>query len=146
MPSDILKQITEFWNKLSKKVKTAILVGLASIVFISIIATVLLNLKSYEVLYSGLSSQEQAQIVAKLSDLGVDYKTQAGGIILVPDGQVASLKMQLSQEGYPKSTLTYDLFINSNSLMTTDFEKRQFLVFQLQERLQECNCDPQHYG
>ncbi|HHV50854.1 MAG TPA: flagellar basal-body MS-ring/collar protein FliF [Candidatus Avimonas sp.] len=137
MPSDILKQITEFWNKLSKKVKTAILVGLASIVFISIIATVLLNLKSYEVLYSGLSSQEQAQIVAKLSDLGVDYKTQAGGIILVPDGQVASLKMQLSQEGYPKSTLTYDLFINSNSLMTTDFEKRQFLVFQLQERLQE---------
>ena len=137
MPVDIFKQIKEFWNKLSKKAKTYTVVGFAVIVVVSVVATVLLNSKNYQVLYSGLSSSEQAQIVSRLGELGVDLKTQVGGIILVPQDKVASLKMQLSSEGYPKSTLTYDLFTNSADFMTTDFDKRQYLIFQLQDRLQE---------
>lgn len=137
MPSEIIKQVKEFWSKLGKKAKIAAVSALASVLFISILVTVLLNIKSYELLYSGLSSQEHAQIVSKLGEMAVDFKTKPGGIILVPSDKVASLKMQLSSEGYPKSTLSYDLFTSSSSFMTTDFEKRQYLIFQLQERLQE---------
>ncbi|NLN81185.1 MAG: flagellar M-ring protein FliF [Clostridiales bacterium] len=137
MPADLFKQIKEYWDKLSKKAKTYIIIGIPSILVISIVATVILNIKNYEVLYSGLSSTEQAQIVSRLGELGVDFDTKAGGIILVPGKKAAELKMQLSSEGYPKSTLTYDLFTSSSDFMTTDFDKRQYLIFQLQDRLQE---------
>ena len=136
MPADLFKQIKEYWDKLSKKAKTYIIIGIPSILVISIVATVILNIKNYEVLYSGLSSTEQAQIVSRLGELGVDFDTKAGGIILVPGKKAAELKMQLSSEGYPKSTLTYDLFTSSSDFMTTDFDER-YLIFQLQDRLQE---------
>lgn len=44
--------------------------------------------------------------------------------------------MQLAQAGYPKTGINYDLFTENIDFMTTDYEKRQFEVFQLQERLQ----------
>ena len=45
--------------------------------------------------------------------------------------------MQLATSGFPNSTLGYDIFTSQADLMTTDYEKRQYLIFQLQDRLQE---------
>jgi flagellar M-ring protein FliF len=136
MPTDILKQVKEFWDKLSKKVKKIIIISTAAVVVISIASSILLNLKVHEVLYSGLSSTEQSEIVSRLGELGVDFKTQGGGIVLVPSKEVDSLKMKLSSEGYPKSALSYDMFKSSSDFMSTDYDKKQFLIFQLQDRLQ----------
>jgi len=42
----------------------------------------------------------------------------------------------LAQAGYPKTGINYDVFTGNIDFMTTDYEKRQYEVFQLQERLQ----------
>lgn len=137
MPVDILKQAKDFWDKLGKRKKQYLAMGLAVLIAVSILAGIFLNRTNYQVLYSGLSANEQAQIVARIDELGIQYRTKAGGIIEVPEKELSALKMQLSTEGYPKSTLTYDLFANNSNMMATDYDKRQFMIFQLQDRLQE---------
>ena len=72
-----------------------------------------------------------------LDGLGAEYKVDDNGTIYVPSRDEARLKMQLAAEGYPKESLTYDIFSGVSGLMTTDYEKKQYLIFQLQDRLQD---------
>lgn len=134
---NILKPFSEFWDKQNKKMKTVIIVSAVALILVAIVLTFILNQKSYDVLYRGLSSSEGGEIVTKLESMSVDTKVESDGTILVPRDQVAMLKMQLSSEGYPKSALTYDLFKSNSDFMTTDFEKKKYIIFQLQDRLQE---------
>src|SRR5659263_199160 len=104
----ILKPFSEFWDKQNKKIKTVIIVSAVALILVAITLTFILNQKSYDVLYRGLSSSEGGEIVTKLESMSVDTKVESDGTILVPKDKVATLKMQLSSEGYPKSALTYD--------------------------------------
>ena len=70
----------------------------------------------------------------KEQNVGVD--TRGEGTILVPKKELDSIRMMLASEGYPKSTLNYDVFQNSTGFGTTDFEKQKYMQFQIQERLQ----------
>ncbi|NCA67764.1 MAG: flagellar M-ring protein FliF, partial [Clostridia bacterium] len=135
--SGIFKQISAFFGKLEKKTKI-IMFSFAGIIIVgAVILSMILNNTSYVVLYSGLSSAEGGEVISQLDTMGITYKTESDGTILVSSSNVATLKMQLAAEGYPKSTLSYDLFLNQSDLLTTDYEKKQVLIFQLQERLQE---------
>jgi len=69
--------------------------------------------------------------------MGIDYKVQNDGSLLVPKESEAEILMTLASEGYPQSSLNYDLFSNSSGFMTTEYEKKQYLIFQLQNRLQD---------
>ncbi len=62
---------------------------------------------------------------------------ETGGTILISQDEESSVKMTLSSEGYPRSALNYDIFKNNSGFMTTDFEKKKYLLFQLQNRLQD---------
>lgn len=136
-PKAILKQILDFWKSQTKKMKIIIIASAVGIVVIAATVSIIINTTNYAILYSGLSDAEGAEIMARLDKLSVDSKIQGNGTILVPREQVDKLKMQLSGEGYPKSSLSYDIFKNNISFTSTDFEKKQYLVFQLQERLQD---------
>jgi flagellar M-ring protein FliF len=133
----MLNQFLEFWNKQDKKKKIIVISVLVSLIAIAVVTTFLLNQTNYVVLYRGLSSSEGNQIATKLQAMSVDNKVENDGTILVPAKDEARLKMQLSAEGFPKSALTYDIFTNNSSFTTTDFEKKQYLIFQLQNRLQD---------
>lgn len=132
----ILKQIQEFWQKQNKKTRVVIIVSLVALIMVAISSSFLLNRKNYVVLYRGLSSSEGAEIITKLESMPVDVKVENDGTIRVPQSDEARLKMQLASEGYPKNALTYDVFKNNSDFMTTDFDKKQYLIFQLQDRLQ----------
>ncbi len=135
--SSLYKQFVEFYKKLSKKAKIIAFSILGTIVIGSVILVLILNNTTYTALYTGLSSAESSQILSYLQTLSVDVQLKDDGTILVPEAQVASLKMQLASEGYPKSTLNYDLFMNQSDLFTTDYERKKLLIFQLQDRLQD---------
>jgi flagellar M-ring protein FliF len=92
---------------------------------------------NYTVLYRGLSSAESLEILRLLDDMGVDTKVESDGSILVSKDKAPAIKMQLATEGYPNSTLSYDLFLGKSDLLTTDYEQRKLYIFQLQDRLQE---------
>lgn len=135
--SRFVKQIRGYFAKLNKKKRIAVIIGIFAVVLTAIILTVALNKTSYTVLYRGLPPSEGAQVVEILDELGTDYKLDNKGTIYVSSKDEAMLKMQLASEGYPQSSLTYDIFLNASDLMTTDYEKKQYLIFQLQERLQD---------
>lgn len=135
-PAKAVRQLGEFWKKQGKKRQRMILAMLAAVVVLSVAAAALLNHTTYAVLYSGLSSDEAGEILAKLDEMSVKTQVKDGGTVLVPKGDEARLKMQLAADGYPRSAQNYDLFTQNVDFMTTDYEKRQYLIFQLQNRLQ----------
>lgn len=135
--SGAVSQLVSAFKKLSKGAKIAIFSFLGVSVAIAIILTAVLNSSKYTVLYRGLSSAESLEILRLLDDMGVDTKVESDGSILVSKDKAPAIKMQLATEGYPNSTLSYDLFLEKSDLLTTDYEQRKLYIFQLQDRLQE---------
>lgn len=128
--------IIEFWKKLSKKIKIVIISSTSVLVLAAIILTIMLNRTEYVVLFSELEQEETTEVMTKLQEKNIEYKYEKDGQILVPEKEEALLRMQLAQEGYPRSGLNYDVFSNNIDFMTTDYEKKQYMIFQMQERIQ----------
>ena len=103
-------KITEFFGKLSKKTRILILIGIVAVIVIAVITAVVLNQKSYTVLFSGVTEEEATQIVGKLQESGVEYKYKGDGTILVDEAVADQTRADLAYEGYPKSGFTYDVF------------------------------------
>lgn len=137
----ILQPIKNFWGKQSKKKKTVMISVLVGILLTSLIIVVILNIKQYATLYTGLDKKEAIEVINILQEKGVDYKAEKEGTtILVEKSQEPVVRMQLATDGYPKTAPDYSLFEGSVDFMTTDSEKRTFKIFQLQERLQDSIC------
>ena len=135
--SNLLKSIQGYIAKLSRGKRVALAALLVSVLAGAVVLANVLDSAGYTVLYRGLSASEGVEITKMLDSMGTGYRLQNDGTILVPRSSEAMLKMQLAAEGFPKSTLGYDIFTSQSALMTTEYEKRQYLVFQLQDRLQE---------
>ncbi|KZX54881.1 hypothetical protein A3709_07600 [Halioglobus sp. HI00S01] len=59
---------------------------------------------NYQLLYSNLSDAEGGELIAALDQRGIDYKiSQGGGAILVPAEHVYRLRMELAEQGLPRS-------------------------------------------
>jgi len=136
-PAKAARQVGEFWVKQGKKRQRLFLVLVAGTIALCILIAAFLNHTTYTVLYSGLSSDEAGEILAKLDEMSVKTKIKDENTILVPEADEARLKMQLAADGYPQSAQNYDLFSQNVDFMTTDYEKQQYLIFQLQNRLQD---------
>ncbi|NLJ30192.1 MAG: flagellar M-ring protein FliF [Clostridiales bacterium] len=129
-----LGPIKNFWVNSSKKKKTILISVLAGIIVISVVVSALLNTQPYVVLYPGLESSEATEVMNQLKDRGVSFK-EDNGTIYVPKDQENALRMELANEGYPKSALNYDFFTENTDIMSTDFEKKTIEKYQLNERL-----------
>nr|WP_312577367.1 flagellar basal-body MS-ring/collar protein FliF [Sedimentibacter sp.] len=132
----IVKNISEFWAKLSKKTKKLVIGGFVSLIILASVITFLLNNRGYVVLFNNIDGAETVEVMQQLQESNVDYKYQNDGTILIPESQENALRMKLAESGHPRTGTNYDLFTNSIDFMTTDYEKRVYEVYQLQERLQ----------
>ncbi|MEA5040841.1 MAG: flagellar basal-body MS-ring/collar protein FliF [Clostridiaceae bacterium] len=136
-PAKTIEQFKEFWGKQAAGRRRLLIAVPSAILILSIVLAILLNHTSYTILYTGLSSDEAGEILDLLDEMSVQTKTSDDNTILVPKGEESRLKMQLAAKGYPRTAQNYDLFSQNVDFMTTDYEKRQYLIFQLQNRLQE---------
>jgi len=132
----VFKSVKDFWNKLSSKSRKLIIGGLLSVIIVSLIVAIFLNNKDYVVLFSNIDEEETVEVMQQLQEKNVDYKYENDGTILIPEEQESTLRMQLAQTGHPRTGTNYDVFTKNIDFMTTDYEKRQYVVYQLQERLQ----------
>lgn len=137
----IWTKIKEFWGKLSQKVKAFIIVGAAVLlVLLAALITWAFNTSQadYEILYPGITQGETMQVYAALQEMeGVTPVLDSSGQLLVPSVQKDGLILQLAGKGYPQSTLAYDTFLNNTGFTMTEMEKKELLLFQLQDRLQD---------
>jgi flagellar M-ring protein FliF len=130
----IKDQLAGINGKLSKRNKTIIAISAVLVVAIAFAAALALNNVTYGVLYTGLKETEVVEVMAVLEEQGVSYNSK-GGAVYVPKEQVDQIKVSLATQGYPKSGFTYDVFVDNVSLLTTDFEKYSYALFDLQNRM-----------
>ncbi len=97
--------------------------------------SILLNSKDYVVIFEGTSAAETSEILAALNEMGAEVKVDGRGSIMVLKEEESRIRMQLATEGYPKSGLSYYLIEEKSGMLTTDYERRQYMNMQLQERI-----------
>lgn len=132
---NILGKLKEINAKISKRNRILIISGVVALLVLAVVGAIVLNSQPYDTLFSSVNQQEASEIVTALQELGVTAKYGKEGDISVPKDQVDSLRAQLVMQGYPKSGLTYDTFSNNVDMMSTDFDKKQYRLFDLQDRL-----------
>lgn len=130
-----LEKAKDVLDSVSSKRKKQIIALVVLILVLSIGTATYLNKVAYNVLFTGLNEKEASEIIGKLQSKGVSYKYQDDGTILVDSKEEERIKAELVYEGYPKSGFTYDIFKNNIDLMTTDFEKNNYKLFELQDRI-----------
>ncbi len=81
--------------------------------------------RDFKPLYSNLSSEDAAAVLAKLKENGVEYRFgENNSSILVSSKKVPELRLQMASAGIPKSgRIGYELFDRTN-LGTTDFTEQ----------------------
>lgn len=118
--------VKEKWDGFSKAVKIAVCAVPVALIAIIIILAVILNHKTMTTLYSGLTNAEAAEISAIISDMGVsNVKMNDKGDVIVPSDQVDNLRMQLSVQGYPKTSSDYSIWNDGIDLWSTNSDKRE---------------------
>ncbi|MBK1660026.1 flagellar basal-body MS-ring/collar protein FliF [Paracraurococcus ruber] len=76
-------------------------------------------------LYSGLDPGEAGRIASRLEELKIPIEARGDGTILVPEDQVARLRMQLAAEGLPRQAgAGYELLDQANPMQMTSFMQR----------------------
>ncbi|CUX49184.1 flagellar basal-body MS-ring/collar protein FliF [Clostridium sp. C105KSO13] len=130
-----VEDLKQFLDRYSTRTKVLAVGGAVVILSAAIIVALILNHKEYTVLFSGVTQEEEAQIVGKLSEAGVEYQYKDNGNILVPEDVADQTRADLAYEGYPKSGFTYDVFTEHAGGMTTDTEKQTYKLYDLQNRI-----------
>ena len=125
------------WTDASKMAKILIIsIPIVVIAFIIVLCVMLNSNKSTAVLFSGLPASESGEIAAAIQELGVtDVTVNPDGDIIVPAEKADSLRMQMWAQGYPKTTINYDIWNNGVDLWSTDTDKREVKRQQLEARL-----------
>ncbi len=77
----------------------------------------------YTALYTGLSDQDSADVLGALEQNGLSYRIDNGsGLITVPADQVRRIRMQLANQGLPRSTSQgFEILNQEQSLGTSNF-------------------------
>ena len=96
---EILEKLKEFFAKFSTRTKRILIIAAVAILIGAVVIAAVLNNKNYVVLFSGVTSEESTEILSKLSELQVEYKSDTNGDILVPSDVADSTRATLAQEG-----------------------------------------------
>jgi flagellar M-ring protein FliF len=138
---NVLDNLKKGWEGLTAQSRRILVIAGAAAVAFVVIGSILLGLSGSkttenEVLFTGLSQDEAQQIVSYIGSQNVEYTYDAtSGTINVPQSQADTLRAELLSQGYPKSGFTYDMYINNSGMMTTESDKKQYSIYDLQDRL-----------
>lgn len=134
-----MQGLKDYWQRISDKTKKmiiAIVTGTVAIAIISVLALKFGMPHDYSTLFTGLNQEEAQEVVAMLQEQGVDYRfNDKDGAIRVSSEKVDQTRAELLSKGYPKSGFTYDMYRDNAGLMTTESDKKQYTLYDLQDRL-----------
>lgn len=136
-------EVKSRWQAASKKVKLLLGCSLLSVVVVLVVIALVLANRPYTTLFTDLNQSDQTAILAYFSDNGItDYRVE-GDAILVPENQKESLMAQVLVAGYPSSGYDYGTYLNNVGSLTTESERNQLVLFDLQDYMAAviCNMD-----
>ncbi len=134
-----LLSIKNYFAEMPKKKRNAVLGVAGGIVVLAAVLAIVLNATGdkYVALYNDLEPTEAAEIYQELLADGISAEMDSTGNVVVPAEVYDQCLLMLAAEGYPKSALTYDIFESSQGLTATEADKKQALIHQTQDRLQD---------
>ena len=91
-------QLKEFAGKLSSKTKKIIIAVAAAVIVAAVVIALILNNQPYEVLFSGLGTEEAQQITQKLQENGIDFRYDGESTIMVKENVLDQTNATLVQE------------------------------------------------
>ena len=134
-----MQKLKEMWQNLSQKSKKLLAIIASSTLLVIVVAIFLIargHKTEYQTLFTSLSQSEAQQVVSLLQEQNVPYLYDGkSGSLRVPAQSVDTLRAQLLSKGYPKSGFTYNMYIGNSGLMTTESDKKQYTLYDLQDRL-----------
>lgn len=130
-----LAPLTQFWENTSTIAKRVLIGGVIVIIIVALALSILLNKKDYVVIFDQLPESETSEILGAMQDMDVEVKVDDSGSIMVLREDESKIRMQLATEGYPKNGLSYYLIQENSGMLTTDYERKQYVNMQLQERI-----------
>jgi len=132
IPSKVGKHFKDMEK--SKRVWLIVLVVL--VVALVAALSIFLNQKTYTVLYSGMTAEDTGEVLTLLNEMGVDAKAQGEDTVLVEDGKVDEVRLELAAQGYPSSGINdFSIYSSASGLGTTSAEERVYYKYQLQANL-----------
>jgi flagellar biosynthesis/type III secretory pathway M-ring protein FliF/YscJ len=135
---DVFAKVKSYFAKMSKRRRITLSIVAGGVLLLAVVLTLILRNtgSKYTVLYTDISAAESSQVYQALLELGAKPEINSNGEIMVPDKEYDIWILQLAALGYPKTALTYDIFSSHSGLTSTESEKKQWLVYQLQDRIQ----------
>ena len=117
-----MSQLKKLYAALSMQQRIAIV---AVVILVGIGLTSVLRVshdRSFRPLFTGMSAEDAAAIVAKLKESGVEHRiANNGSTVLVPDSKVDEIRLEMAGAGLPKTgRVGFELFDRTN-LGITDF-------------------------
>ena len=102
---------------------------------IALAVTIWLNVgkEKYEVLFPGVSKEENAEMYTVLQARDIKTQRNADGEVMVPEKEAGDIMLDMSALGYPKTALPFNIFSDNTGFTTTEFEKKQYLLLNLQD-------------
>ena len=115
-----LSQLLQNLGTLRLAILGSVAVGL--IAMIMFMAT-RLGTADYALLYGNLEPEDSGSVVSKLDAQNIPYQLANNGRdIMVPQDQVAKLRLSMAQDGLPNGgSVGYEIFDNADSFGTTAF-------------------------
>ncbi len=112
--------------------RTLVAGGLGVVLLVALLVAMAFTLRgggggsSHKLLFANLSEKDGAAVIAKLDQMGVEYKFgDGGGSILVPADRVYELRMKLSAAGVNKGSINgYELLDGQSSFGQSDGQQR----------------------
>jgi len=133
---DVWEKVKGTVGGLSRTVKAIIIAGV--VITLVVVAIVLANSSNtkYEVLFADLTDEDMTSVCKYLNEVQADYKIEGASTILVPDDQEAKLKAGVIGGGYLDSGANYSLYLTNISSLSTESDRAQLNLYQLQDRLE----------
>ena len=131
------EKVKEVLGKVSKKVWIALAVVL--VVMGVVIAVIVASNNEYEVLFGDLNNSDVSSIIAYLDGEGItNYRLEDGDTILVPKGQVSTLRMKIAMQGYGTSGYAYGgyrTYTEKVGMLATDAERKAMWLIATMEEI-----------
>jgi len=127
------EQITEFWNNLDKNQKKRLYITSAIVAVAIVIGIIILTRPNYITLVSSADTKQIAEMKKILDDNQIWNKLDDNGeSIIVNQKDKAKARIAVSEEGYPKSGLTFEDAISMIGISTTESDKKH--IWKQQEK------------
>ena len=132
----VWQKVKESVGGLSKTVKGIIIAGI--VIALVVIAIVLAtgSKTQYNELFTNLTGEDMTKVCAYLTETGATFEVKGDDTIMVPADQEAKLKAGVIGGGYLDSGANYNLYLDNISSLSTESDRAQLNLYQLQDRLE----------